>query len=57
MECFDPVGVYREQYRLSKGVQRTAATALRFLHKDYIWQKSGLRGSDRWDEIQRHPRI
>ena len=35
MECFDPVGGYREQYRLSKGVQRTAVTGLRFLHKDY----------------------
>ena len=36
MEMLDPVGGYREQYRLlSKGVQRTAVTGLRFLHKDY----------------------
>ncbi|MEL7337375.1 MAG: DUF1585 domain-containing protein, partial [Planctomycetota bacterium] len=31
----NPVGNYRQQYRLSKGVQRTAAFGLRFLHKDY----------------------
>ncbi len=35
MECFDPVGNYRQQYRLSKGVQRTAVAGLRFLQKDY----------------------
>ncbi len=35
LECFDPVGNYRQQYRLSKGVQRTAVVGLRFLHKDY----------------------
>ena len=35
LECFDPVGNFRKRYRKSKGVKRTAATGLRFLHKDY----------------------
>ncbi len=35
LECFDPVGSYRQRYRLSKGVKRTADVGLRFLHKDY----------------------
>ena len=35
LECFDPVGNYRQQYRKSKGVRRTAAVGLRLLHKDY----------------------
>ena len=35
LECFDPVGSYRQRYRLSKGAKRTAAVGLRFLHKDY----------------------
>jgi len=35
LECFDPVGNYRDRYRNSKGVTRTAPPGLRFLHKDY----------------------
>lgn len=35
LECFDPVGNFRERYRNSKGVKRTASVGLRFLHKDY----------------------
>lgn len=35
LECFDPVGSYRQRYRLSKGVKRTAVVGLRFLQKDY----------------------
>ena len=35
MECFDPVGNFRERYRNSKGVQRELNAGLRFLHKDY----------------------
>ncbi|PHQ34898.1 DUF1592 domain-containing protein [Rhodopirellula bahusiensis] len=35
LECFDPVGNFRTQYRVSKGVKRTADAGLRFLHKDY----------------------
>lgn len=35
LECFDPVGTFRTRYRNSKGVKRTAAVGLRFLHKDY----------------------
>lgn len=37
MECFDPVGLFRDRYRNSKrvGVKNTAAVGLRFLHKDY----------------------
>ena len=36
MECFDPVGNYREYYRVSKGIERIGGVAgLRFLHKDY----------------------
>lgn len=35
MECFDPVGNFRERYRNSRGVRRTASVGLRFLHKDY----------------------
>ncbi len=35
LECFDPIGNYRERYRVSKGVERTAVPGLRFLHKDY----------------------
>jgi hypothetical protein len=35
LECFDPVGSFRERYRNSKGVKRTASVGLRFLHKDY----------------------
>ena len=35
LECFDPIGNYRQRYRLSKGVKRSAVTGLRFLHKDY----------------------
>ena len=36
LECFDPVGTFRNRYRISKGVKRTADAGLRFLHKDYI---------------------
>jgi hypothetical protein len=35
MECFDPVGNFRERYRDSKGVTRTDPPGLRFLHVDY----------------------
>jgi hypothetical protein len=35
MECFDPVGNFRERYRDSKGVKREINIGLRFLHKDY----------------------
>jgi len=35
LECFDPVGNFRERYRNSKGVQREVTAGLRFLHKDY----------------------
>lgn len=35
MECFDPVGSFRDRYRNSKGVQRELNVGLRFLHKDY----------------------
>jgi len=35
LECFDPVGNFRDQYRNSKGVQREINAGLRFLHKDY----------------------
>ena len=35
LECFDPVGHFRQRYRNSKGVQRTASVGLRFRHKDY----------------------
>ncbi|MEC8557637.1 MAG: DUF1592 domain-containing protein [Planctomycetota bacterium] len=35
MECFDPIGNYRQRYRQSKGVRRTASVGLRFLYKDY----------------------
>ena len=35
MECFDPVGNFRDRYRNSKGVQRELNLGLRFLHKDY----------------------
>lgn len=35
MECFDPVGNFRERYRNSKGVQRELNAGLRFWHKDY----------------------
>jgi hypothetical protein len=35
MECFDPVGNFRERYRNSKGVKRETNIGLRFLHKDY----------------------
>ncbi len=35
MECFDPVGNFRERYRNSKGIKRETVVGLRFLHKDY----------------------
>ncbi len=35
LECFDPIGNYRDRYRNSKGVKREIAIGLRFLHKDY----------------------
>ena len=35
MECFDPVGNFRERYRNSKRVTRETNIGLRFLHKDY----------------------
>lgn len=35
LECFDPVGYFRERYRNSKGVKRELSIGLRFLHKDY----------------------
>ena len=35
LECFDPVGNFRKQYRNSKGVTQPAAVGLRFLHRDY----------------------
>lgn len=35
LECFDPVGNFRQRYRNSRGVTRTASVGLRFLHKDY----------------------
>jgi Protein of unknown function (DUF1592)/Protein of unknown function (DUF1588)/Protein of unknown function (DUF1587)/Protein of unknown function (DUF1585)/Protein of unknown function (DUF1595) len=35
LECFDPVGNFRERYRNSKGVNRETNIGLRFLHKDY----------------------
>jgi hypothetical protein len=35
LECFDPIGNFRQRYRNSKGVRRTASVGLRFLHKDY----------------------
>jgi hypothetical protein len=35
LECFDPVGSYRQRYRNSKGAKREAAVGLRFLHVDY----------------------
>ena len=35
MECFDPVGNFRERYRNSNRVTRETNIGLRFLHKDY----------------------
>ncbi|MDE0863836.1 MAG: DUF1592 domain-containing protein [Rubripirellula sp.] len=35
MECFDPVGNFRNRYRNSKGVKRTSPPGLRFAHRDY----------------------
>ena len=35
LECFDPVGNFRDRYRNSKGITREASIGLRFLHKDY----------------------
>ena len=35
LECFDPVGNFRQRYRNSRNVKRTAVVGLRFLHKDY----------------------
>ena len=35
LECFDPVGTFRDRYRNSKGVKRELNAGLRFLHKDY----------------------
>ncbi len=35
LECFDPVGSFRERYRDSTGVKRESNVGLRFLHKDY----------------------
>ncbi len=35
LECFDPVGNFRDRYRNSKGVKREINVGLRFLHKDY----------------------
>jgi len=40
LECFDPVGNFRERYRNSKGIQRETNVGLRFLHVDY---EQGLR--------------
>ena len=35
MECFDPVGNFRNRYRNSKGVKRTSPPGLRLAHRDY----------------------
>ncbi|MFY9255606.1 MAG: DUF1592 domain-containing protein [Fuerstiella sp.] len=35
LECFDPVGTFRDRYRNSKGIKRELNAGLRFLHKDY----------------------
>ena len=35
LECFDPIGNYRQQYRQSKDVKRPGTTGLRLLTKDY----------------------
>jgi hypothetical protein len=35
LECFDPIGNFRNRYRNSKGVKREVNAGLRFLHKDY----------------------
>lgn len=35
LECFDPIGNYRKQYRNSKGIRREVNVGLRFLHKEY----------------------
>ncbi len=35
MECFDPIGNLRHNYRSSKGIERGFNVGLRFLHKDY----------------------
>ena len=35
LECFDPVGNYRDRYRNSRGIQRELVNGLRFLHKEY----------------------
>lgn len=35
LECFDPVGSFRERYRISNGIKRDATPGLRFLHVDY----------------------
>ena len=36
LECFDPIGGFRKNYRLSKGVQRETNPGLRFLHPNYL---------------------
>ena len=35
LECFDPIGNYRDRYRNSKGIQLEVPSGLRFLHKNY----------------------
>ena len=35
LECFDPVGSFRQRYRNSKGIKRDFNAGLRFMHKDY----------------------
>lgn len=64
MECFDPVGSFRERYRNSKGVQRELNAGLRFLHKDYDLglpvdasgvMEDGFRFEDFW-EFKQHLR-
>jgi len=35
LECFDPIGNFRDRYRNSKGIKREVNVGLRFLHKDY----------------------